>query len=200
MTASAHLVFGRLARVKGDPLAVEQQLRRAAPRLHGRDLGRRTVVLPLAGGECVIGVSFAVASQRGLPFSSMDLDEERRRARALDLPSLVDARFDIELTDREGWLCVLQGAPRAFLYLVAGLPSHLPRPLGFEELRRGELHWVGRRIATLTAEQPLLWLDPLRRDVEATVLRTFHPEAAVRDLVTLETLGGLAQRAAEAHA
>lgn len=99
------------------------------------------------------------------------------------------------MQEREGWLCVLSGAPRAYHYLVAGLPSHLPTPCGFEELRRGERYWVGKRVLTLDSEKPYVWMDTQKRDAAAVVLRTFHPEAAVRDLVSLQTLDALAQRA-----
>jgi hypothetical protein len=197
MESGAHLVYGRLARVHGDIRTVASQLRKSAPRLFGRDLGRRTSVLPIAGSEeVVVGVSFAAAIEGGIPFSSMDLEEERRRARSLDLAALIDARGDIELQEREGWICVLSGAPRAYHYLVAGLASHLPRPpAGFEELRRGEKFWVGKRVLTLDDTKPYVWMDTQKRDAAAVVLRTFHPEASVRDLVSLQTLDALAQRA-----
>jgi hypothetical protein len=199
MQGGAHLVYGRLARVRGDVRALAQQLRRAAPRLFGRDLGRRTSILPLAGlDEVVVGVSFAAALEEGIPFSSMDLEEERRRARGIDLAALLDARGDIEPQEREGWLCVLSHAPCAYHYLVVGLPAHLPAPCGFEELRRGERHWVGKRIVTLTPEKPYVWMDTMKRDAAAVVLRTFSVEAAVRDLVSLQTLEELAQRASSA--
>jgi len=196
MSIGAHLVYGRLASVTGDARAAAAQLRKGAPRLFGRDLGRRTGIFALDGlNEVVVGVSFAAAVRDGIPFSSMDLEEERRRARIIDLPTLLDGRADIELQEREGWLVVLSGAPQAHHYLVAGLPSHLPRPCGFEELRKGEKLWVGKRVVTLNADRPYVWMDTARRDAEAVVLRTFHPEAQVRDLVSLESLDALAQRA-----
>lgn len=195
-----HLVFGRLARLNGDVdvAALEKDLRRGAPRLYGRDRGKRTVVLPLpARAEVVIGVRFAAGLCDGLPFASTDLVEDRRRTRAIDLPELLAGRPEVTLLPDQGFWAALSGAARiGHLYVVAGLPVHAPLPLGFEELRRGERLWIGRRTTTLTHDVPLVRLDLEKRDATATVLTTLHPEAAVRDLVSLHTLGELAARAA----
>lgn len=194
-----HLIFGRLATLNGDvdTAALEQDLRRAAPRLYGRDRGKRTVVLPIAGkAEVLVGVRFAAGLHNSLPFASTDLVEDRRRTRAIDLPALVAGRPELTLHAEQGWWAVLSGVARVgHLYVVAGLPLHATLPLGFEELRRGERLWIGRRTATLTRDVPLARLDLEKRDATATVLTTCHPDASVRDLVSLHTLGELAARA-----
>ncbi len=194
-----HLVFGRLARINGDVDvgALEAALRRAAPRLYGRDRGKRTVVLPVPGrAEVVVGVRYAAGMKDGLPFGSTDLAEDRRRTRAIDLPELVATRPELSLLPEQGFWAVLSGSARAgHLYVVAGLPVHASLPLGFEELRRGERLWIGRRTTTLTRDAPLARVDLERRDATATVLTTLHPEAAVRDLISLHTLAELATRA-----
>ncbi|MBI1944906.1 MAG: hypothetical protein HYS27_04375 [Deltaproteobacteria bacterium] len=195
-----HLVFGRLAKLNGDVdvAALERDLRRAAPRLYGRDRGKRTVVLPLPGkAEVLIGVRFAAGLCDSLPFASTDLAEDRRRTRAIDLPALVAGRPEVTLTAEQGFWAALSGTARVgHLYVVAGLPVHATLPLGFEELRRGERLWIGRRTTTLTRDLPLVKVDLDKRDASATVLMTLHPEAAVRDLVSLHTLDELAARAA----
>lgn len=194
-----HLVFGRLARLNGDVdvAALEGALRRAAPRLYGRDRGKRTVVLPLPGrAEVVVGVRYAAGLRDGLPFGSTDLAEDRRRTRAIDLPELVANRPELTLLPEQGFWAALSGVARTgHLYVVAGLPVHATLPLGFEELRRGERLWIGRRTTTLTRDAPLVRIELERRDATATVLTTLHPEAAVRDLISLHTLGELATRA-----
>lgn len=199
-----HLVFGRLATLRGDVdlATLEKLLRRGAPRLYGRDRGKRTVVLPVPGrAEVLIGVRFAAGLEDGLPFASTDLLEDRRRTRSIDLPELVAAHPEIELHAEQGFWVALSGTARVgYLYVVAGLPLQAALPIGFEELRRGERLWIGKRTATLTRDQPLVRLDVDKRDATATVLTTYHPEAAVRDLVSLRTLGELAARAAAADA
>lgn len=199
-----HLVYGRLASLRGDvdTASLEKLLRRGAPRLYGRDRGKRTVVLPVPGrAEVLVGVRFAAGLEDGLPFASTDLKEDRRRTRSIDLEELVAPHAEIALHEDEGFWVLLSGRARAgYLYVVAGLPLHAALPLGFEELRRGERLWIGKRTATLTRDAPLLRLDVERRDASATVLTTYHPEASVRDLVSLRTLGELAARAAAADA
>lgn len=198
-----HLVFGRLARLTSDVdvAGLERALRRGAPRLYGRDRGKRTVVLPLPDrAEVVIGVRFAAGLCDGLPFASTDLVEDRRRIRAIDLPELVAGHPEVVLLPEQGFFAALCGASRVgHVYVVAGLPVHAQVPLGFEELRRGERLWIGRRTTTLTRDVPLVRLDLEKRDATATILTTLHPEAAVRDLVSLHTLGELASRAAAAE-
>lgn len=199
-----HLVYGRLANLRGDVdlVTLEKALRRGAPRLYGRDRGKRTVVLPVPGrAEVLIGVRFAAGLEDGLPFASTDLSEDRRRTRSIDLPELVAAHPEVELHAEEGFWVTLSGQARVgHLYVVAGLPLDAKVPLGFEELRRGERLWIGRRTTTLTRDLPLVRVDLEKRDAGATVLTTYHPEAAVRDLVSLRTLGELAARAAAADA
>lgn len=158
------------------------------------------MVLPVPGrAEVVVGVRYAAGLADALPFGSTDLAEDRRRTRAIDLQELVAARPELTLLPEQGFWAALSGTARVgYLYVVAGLPAHASLPLGFEELRRGERLWIGRRTTTLTRAAPLVRVDLERRDATGTVLTTLHPEAAVRDLVSLHTLADLATRASAA--